>query len=127
MTSITSDSNQLQVRLKELHQVLLSYKKVYIIKLTSTFAKGKGQFINLKDQRSAEKKVLYSHLKDHSFRLRKLLDDHSASTEALRQILNNKFFKIICFKVLVVLWQKNAKQLICKNKKLHDLKIKFKG
>ena len=70
------------------------------------------------------KKVLLYHLKDHRFRLRKLLEEHSTSTEALRNILNSRFFEIICFKVLAALRQENTKQLICKNKKMHNLKIK---
>ena len=53
-------------------------EKALYYEVTPTFAKVKGQFINLKDQRSAEKKVSLSHLKDHSSRLRKLLDEHSA-------------------------------------------------
>ena len=53
-------------------------QKALYYEVTPTFAKVKGQFINLKDQRSAEKKVSLSHLKDHSSRLRKLLDEHSA-------------------------------------------------
>ena len=68
-------------------------QKTLYYKVTLTFAKVKGQFINLKDQRSAVKKVLLSHLKDHRFRLRKLLEEHSASTKALRNILNSRFFK----------------------------------
>ena len=98
-------------------------QKALYYKVTLTFAKVKGQFINLKDQCSAEKKVLLSHFKDHRFRLRKLLEEHSASTKALRNILNSRFFKIICFKMLAALRQKNTKQLICKNKKLHNLKL----
>ena len=70
-------------------------------------------------------KVLLSHLKDHCFRVRKLLEEHSTSTEALRNILNSRFFEIICFKVLAALRQENTKQLICKDKKMHNLKIKF--
>ena len=89
------------------------------------FTKVKGQFIKLKDQRSAQKKVLIYHLEDHGFRLRKLLEEHSASPEALCNILNSRFFKIIRFKVLAAIWQENTKQLICKNKKLHYLKMKF--
>ena len=38
-----------------------------------------------------KKKLLPSHLKDHHFRLRKLLEEHSASAEGLRSILNNIF------------------------------------
>ena len=53
-------------------------QKALYYEVTPTFAKVKGQFINLKDQRSAEKKELLSHLKDHRFRLRKLLEEHSA-------------------------------------------------
>ena len=45
-------------------------EKALYYEVTPTFAKVKGQFINLKDQRSAEKKVSLSHLKDHSSRLR---------------------------------------------------------
>ena len=100
-------------------------QKALYYKIRSTFAKVKGQFINLKDQCSAEKKVLYSHLKDHCFHLRKLLDEHSASAEALCSILNSRVFKILSLKVLTALWQENTKQFICKNKKLHNLKIKF--
>ena len=100
-------------------------QKPLYYEVTPTFAKVKGQFIKLKDQRSAEKKILLSHLRDDRFHLRKLLEEHSASTEALRNILNSRFFKIICFKVLAMLRQENTKQLICKNKKLHYLKIKF--
>ena len=92
-------------------------KKALYYEVTPTFTKVKGQFINLKDQRSAEKKALLSHLKDHRFRLRKLLKGHSASAESLHNILNSRFFEIICFKVLATLWQENTKQLICRNKK----------
>ena len=53
-------------------------QKALCYEVIPTFAKVKGQFINLKDQRSAEKKVSLSYLKDHSSRLRKLLDEHSA-------------------------------------------------
>ena len=59
-----------------IHRVLLSYKKLFILLycfFAPTFAKVEGQFFNLKDQRSAEKKVLHSQLKDHRFHLRKLL------------------------------------------------------
>ena len=98
-------------------------QKALYYEVTTTFAKVKGQFIKLKDQGSAEKKVLHSHFKDNRFRLRKLLEEHSASAEALRSILKSRFFKIIYFKALTVLGQENTKQLICKNKKL--LKIKF--
>ena len=63
--------------------------------------------------------------KANYYRLRKLLEEHSTSTEALRNIVNSRFFKIICFKVLTALRQENTKQLTCKNKKLHHLKIKF--
>ena len=100
-------------------------QKALYYEVTPTFAKVKGQFVNLTDQRSAEKKVLLSHLKNHQFRLRKLLEKHSASTEALQNIINSKFFKIICFKVLAALRKENTEQLTCKNKKLHHLKIKF--
>ena len=55
-------------------------QKALYYEVTPTFAKVKGQFINLKDQRSAEKKVLLSHLRNHRFRLRKLLEKHLAST-----------------------------------------------
>ena len=100
-------------------------QKALYYEVTPTFTKVKGQFINLKDQRSAEKKALLSHLKDHRFRLRKLLKGHSASAESLHNILISRFFEIICFKVLATLRQENTKQLICKNKKLHNLKIMF--
>ena len=53
-------------------------QKALCYEVMPTIAKVKGQFINLKDQRSTEKKVSLSHLKDHSSRLRKLLDEHSA-------------------------------------------------
>ena len=99
-------------------------QKALYYEVTPTFAKVKSQFINLKDQHSAEK-VLLSHLKVHRFRLRKLLKGHSASAESLHNILNSRFFEIIYFKVLATLRQENTKQLICKNKKLHNLKIKF--
>ena len=53
------------------------------------------------------------------------MEENSASTEALRNILNRKFLEIICIKVLAALRQENTKQLICKNKKMHNLKIKL--
>ena len=84
-------------------------EKALYYEVTPTFAKVKGQFINLKDQRSTEKKVLLSHLKDQRFRLRRLLEEHLASTEALRNILNSRFLEIICFKVLAALRQENTK------------------
>ena len=100
-------------------------QKAFYYEVTPTFAKVKGQFIILKDQRSVEKKVLLSHLKDHCFCLRKLMEEHSTSTEGLHNILNSRFFKIVSFKVLAALQQENTKQIICKNKKMHNLKIKF--
>ena len=100
-------------------------EKALYYEVTPTFAKVKGQFINLKDQRSTEKKVLLSHLKDQRFRLRRLLEEHLASTEALRNILNSRFLEIICFKVLAALRQEKTKQVICENKRLFSLKIKF--
>ena len=84
-------------------------QKALYYEVRPTFAKVKGQFTNLKYQRSAEKKELLSHLKDHRFSLRKLLEEHSASTEALRNILNSRFLEIICFKVLAALRQENTK------------------
>ena len=73
------------IRLKsvtsKIQRIILSIafiQKALCYEVIPTFAKVKGQFINLKDQRSAEKKVSLSHLKDHSSRLRKLLDEHSA-------------------------------------------------
>ena len=94
-------------------------QKALYYEVIPTFVKGKGQFINLKDQRSVEKKVLLSHLKDRGFRLRELLEEHSTSTEALRNILDSRFFEIICVKVSVALRQENTK-LICENKKMHN-------
>ena len=44
-------------------------QKALYYEVTATFAKVKGQFINLKDQCSVEKKVLLSHLRDHRFHL----------------------------------------------------------
>ena len=84
-------------------------QKALYYEVRPTFPKVKGQFTNLKYQRSAEKKELLSHLKDHRFSLRKLLEEHSASTEALRNILNSRFLEIICFKVLAALRQENTK------------------
>ena len=93
MPSITSNSNQLQVRFKELHRLLLSsYEKLYIMKLHQL-----------------------------SLKLRK----HSVSTEGLSNIWNSRSFKMICFKVLAAFQQENTKQLICKNNKINNLKIKF--
>ena len=46
-------------------------QKALYYEVTPTFAKIKGQCINLKDQHSAEKKVLHSHLKDHIQRQQK--------------------------------------------------------
>ena len=80
-------------------------QKVLYYEVTPTVAEVKGQFINLKDEHSAGKNVLHSYLKDHWFRLRKLLEKHSASAEALGIILNCRFFEIVCFKVLTVLPQ----------------------
>ena len=73
--------------------IIAFIQKALYYEVTSNFAEVKGQFINLKNQRSAEKKVLHSHVKDHRFCLRKLLQEYSASAEALRGILNSRFFK----------------------------------
>ena len=88
---------------------------------TPIFAKVKGQFVTLKYQRSAEKKVLHFHLKGPRFHLRKLLEEHLTSTETIRNILKSTLFKIICFKLLT-----EANYLPAKKKqKLHNLIIKF--
>ena len=68
LTSVTS-------KIQRTASSIASIQKALYYEVTPTFAKVKDQFINLKDQRSVEKKALLSHLKDPRFRLRKLLEN----------------------------------------------------
>ena len=62
-------------------------QKTLYYEVTLKFAIGKGQFVNLKDQRSTEQKLLDFHLKKH-----RSLQEHSASTETLLNILKAVLF-----------------------------------
>lgn len=81
-----------------------------------------GHFVNLKDQRFGEKNLLNSYLKEHPFRLKKLLEKYFVSAETLCNILKSRYFKTICFEVMTVARQENNKQLMYKNKKTAQLK-----
>ena len=81
-----------------------------------------GHFINLKDQRFGEKNLLNYYLKEHPFRLKKLLEKHLVSAETLCNTLKSRYFKTICFEVMTVARQENNKQLMYKNKKTAQLK-----
>ena len=96
------------------------YKAIYH-EVTPTFAKVKGQFVNMKDKYKAEKSILQSHLTAHKHNLKDLCIKHTVFSESLKNKVGMVLFNCIYSLMLRSSREDNINQLKCKNKKLRRL------
>ena len=89
--------------------------------IAQTFAKGKGQFIESRDQIKDEEGVLKNDLLNYKKNLQYLLNCHKHLSDAIFQQVGPLLYKSIRRNILLTLNSNNPvwKQLPCKNKKLH--------
>ena len=84
-------------------------------KVTPTFAKVRGQFLNYKDRYNAVKLILNSHLLEHRKNLKKLSYSHVYIGATLRNKIGLLLYRCIIEVLLKSLRKRNILQLKCKN------------
>ena len=93
------------------------YKAIYH-GVTPTFAKVKGQFVNMKDKYKVEKSILQSHLTAHKHNLEDLCIKYTVISDSLKNKVGMVLFNCIYSLMLRSSREDNINQLKCKNKKL---------
>ena len=95
------------------------YKAIYH-EVIPTFAKVKGQFVNMKDKYKAEKSILQSHVTAHKHTLKDLCIKYTVILDSLKNKVG-----MLLFNYLYSLMRRSSRednnQLKCKNKQLRRL------
>ena len=86
-----------------------------------TFAKVKGQFINIGDKKKCERSILISHLQKHNKDIAALSNKHQILQSTLIHESGRILYNIITKNMYISLSKKNTDQLRCKRKKITKL------
>ena len=96
------------------------YKAIYH-EVIPTFAKVKGQFVNMKDKYKAEKSILQSHVTAHKHTLKDLCIKYTVILDSLKNRVGMLLFNYLYSLMRRSSREDNINQLKCKNKQLRRL------